>query len=94
MLVTRNVVCRADTANATNDLLRTEEETTPHAMSNSASAQLVNPCYGTIDLSTREGKQSCQKATLGIPTTEKCSGDSKDIFKFIERAETHKEDFG
>ena len=81
---TKNVMYRADTVNPTNNLLHTEEETTQPTISTPFS-ELVNPFHYTIDLSIPKGKRLCQKATCGLPTTDKYSGNSKGIIKFIER---------
>ena len=86
-------MCRADTVNHTNNLLHAEEETTQSTLSTPVSAQLVNPFHNTIDLSTPEGKKSYQKATCGLPTTDKYSGNSNDIIKLIEHMESYGEDF-
>ena len=60
---TRNVTCRTDTSNTTNNL-QTEQVTTQPTMSDPVTAQLVNPFHNTIDLSTTEGKNYISKLHL------------------------------
>ena len=63
-------------------------------MSGPVTASLVNPFHNTIDLSTSEGKKLHQKATAGLPEVDKHTCDSKDMIKFVERIESHREDLG
>ena len=57
-------------------------------------ATQVNPFHNAIDLTTAEGKNVCQKATTGLPESQKYDGDPKKVFKFVERLSSTGEDFG
>ena len=57
-------------------------------------ATQVNPFHNDIDLNTAEGKKLYQRATTGLPDSQKYDGDPKTIFKFVERIASAGEDFG
>ena len=44
----------------------------------------VSPFHSDIDLTTTHGKKLHQRATSGVPESQKHDGNLKEIFKFVE----------
>ena len=54
----------------------------------------VSPFHSDIDLTTTHGKKLHQRATSGVPESQKHDGNLKEIFKFVEILQSSGDELG